>query len=92
MTLQEAKEQVAKDYGANTWAFLLGYQQDQLWPSVCELYARSKWDEAVESFRNSGEIKDNLKQRIKEKHNEQFVHVSDIGYMLASTPKPEFKP
>ena len=59
---------------------------------IAELYARSKWDEACEAQKLTTEIKPNLKQRIAEKYNEEFVHVSDVAYMIHSAPKPEFKP
>lgn len=46
MTLQEAKEQIAKKYTVDLYNLTV-WMSDE----AAELYARSKWDEACEAMR-----------------------------------------
>jgi hypothetical protein len=47
MTLQEAKDQIAKRHGSESWHdFNIWNRGNELGDEAAELYARSKWDEA----------------------------------------------
>lgn len=48
MTLQEAKDQIAKKHGHVMWCATTHMEERQLFDEVAELYAKSKWDEACE--------------------------------------------
>lgn len=101
MILDEAKNLIAQKYGHLSWynwihdiGKITGnrYIPERFHEEAAELYARSKWDEACEAQKLATEIKPELKQRITEKFNEEFIHVSDVAYLIQSAPKPEFKP
>lgn len=78
MTLQEAKNQVAKNNGWDDWNHILFSERSQeskdiLFTMAAELYARSKWDEACE------ETIEDVKCRIGDEYRHIFF-------------KPPFKP
>lgn len=79
MTLKEAKNQVAKEYGADSWWSLdfAALPQESLRDEAAELYARSKWDEAC------------YQQKL-----ECDIHATNNGvnFNMMLAPKPEFKP
>ena len=93
MTLQEAKDQIAKTYGFSNWHTLATWYDpathldtvDEYHDEAAELYARSKWNEAC------------LEQR--DRCVAQFINSPDVRVnqyaareYCANAPKPEFKP
>lgn len=84
MTYEEAKEQVAKTYGFNSWKGIdfyaidlttqpvqPPYAQERLINEAAELYAKSKWDEALELAARKADVepdylpaKDDLTYRV----------------------------
>lgn len=93
MTLQEAKDQIAKNYSVSNgqsssykdWQEMEWYLMENDCVAVllsrfnetAELYARSKWDEACEEQRDRCVA--------------QFINSSAREY-CSIAPKPEFKP
>jgi hypothetical protein len=76
MTLQEAKDQVARNYKLFSWeeavALNPSFESTQ-WTAVAELYARSKWDEAATLT------------------NRNIIHHTNLT-LNDLPAKPEFKP
>ena len=93
MTLQEAKDRIAKKYGYPAWGNILydlfennitPKHMDDYENEAAELYARSKWDEAC------------LEQR--DRCVAQFINSPDVKVnqysareYCANAPKPEFR-
>lgn len=77
MTLQEAKNEVAKNYGYSDWWSIdfTKYNEQTLRDEVSIVYARSKWDEACEEMRT-----------------EFWSRYMAEGALPMHTIKPEFKP
>lgn len=83
MTLQEAKNEVARQNGFDDW-FSIDFSKSNLSEEVLRdevaiVYARSKWDEACQAQINS--CLENLR-------DQDSLSYGDV----ASAPKPEFKP
>jgi hypothetical protein len=86
MTLQEAKNEVAKKYGYPKWSAFVYHEIHKhsttaFWSFIeeaTELYARSKWDEACTAQKAECDMY----------HFAQ--HSCNLNIMLS--PKPEFKP
>lgn len=85
MTLQEAKNIVAKKHGYETWTAVSFYAVDAMAETtkppfaeealndeVAEVYARSKWDEACTV------------------HNRRILHLTKLAYSDLPA-KPEFR-
>lgn len=82
MTLQEAKDQIAKKHGHVMWCATTHMEERQLFDEVAELYARSKWDEACEEMRELILAK---WVNCDRDANTEYRTMHDL-------PKPEFKP
>jgi hypothetical protein len=87
MTLQQAKDQVAKKYGYNTWSGMMSYMPYSELPMTKEAYElycleerRRTWDEAC------GAMRDVCVKRAGDNYGART-----LAYMQMS-PKPEFKP
>lgn len=91
MTLIEAKKEVAKKYGYETWADVDFYQlnenaniteppyyKERLHDEAAELYARAKWDECFDATIY--------------KAQQRFTGMTETQLRLSCIPKPEFKP
>lgn len=61
MTLQEAKDEFARKQNFKDWADYFSFmfhtkapygKRELAWHGAMELYARSKWDEAIEAYEN----------------------------------------
>lgn len=87
MTLQEAKEQIARELGYTDWDTVDWYQLDsnevnteapyafeKYSNKAAELYAHSKWDEACEAQKGL------------------CIDAWKLGFVPTQSPKPEFKP
>lgn len=81
MTLQEAKEQIARSYGYTSWRTRFEFQTEEMMTKAAELYARSKWDEACEA-----QIKMCLEDLPVHEHT-RFIRS-----LVLESPKPEYKP
>lgn len=101
MTLQEAKDRIAKKYGYPAWGNILydlfennitPKHMDDYENEAAELYARSKWDEACEAQKQM--IWDDLKIHVTTPKN-VFGDVVSATRIVRATyehaPKPEFR-
>lgn len=67
MTLQQAKEQIAKDNGWDNWESISGrskHSEGILWTMAAELYASSLKDRILELEKQNAELKEMTKQII----------------------------
>ncbi len=78
MTLQEAKNEVAKKYGLGKT--LVTGHMSKYWEEAAELYARSKFDEACEE------------QKKECNHLYHHTDLESYGFDANCAHKPEFKP
>lgn len=97
MTLQQAKDQVAKEYGYDSWAKLViqcthDKTEDFLRPALeyaAELYCleerRRTWDEACEAMKTTcaDQFINSIDARVNQYSAKQYC---------INAPKPEFKP
>jgi hypothetical protein len=93
MTLQEAKNEVAKKYGYPKWSAFVYHEIHKhsttaFWSFIeeaAELYARSKWDEACDEQRDRcvAQFINSPDARINQWSAREYCAIA---------PKPEFKP
>lgn len=90
MTLQQAKEKAAETNGYisfyNAIDTLNAFGAESLMNSAMELYARSKWDEAIDASIKKFEL-----AKTNAKHFVEIVQVDAVLAILDVTRK-EFKP
>lgn len=78
MTLQEAKDQIAKSQGFEDWNTINDVRMEShLWPVVSRVYAGSKWDEGREEQRALFV---------------DYLLIRHHNVLVTNIPRPEFKP
>lgn len=103
MTLQEAKDEIAKKYGFTEWQYIDWYHLDFMYDvteapymqetctnEAAELYARSKWKQACEEQRKL--CSDAYMAIDVYDHSNKFETIDREINAIKNAPKPEFKP
>jgi hypothetical protein len=80
MTYQEAKDQVARNYGYIGFRYIIDLQAQEISDKAAELYAKSKWEESTDSNRKETE-------RVFDKAGGTL----SANYFFRNVKRPEFK-